>query len=75
MISNRLDLTGTDLAGSIDIGGDLLIAGADCTTGLYTLENNGSFTTNGVVMTSTGGVGNGEGVGGGVEHAVGAAPV
>lgn len=65
MISNRLDLTGTDLAGSIDIGGDILIAGADCTTGQYALENNGSFTTNGVVMTSTGGVGNGEGIGGG----------
>ena len=63
MISNRLNLTGTELAGSIDIGGDILIAGTDCNTGVFTLENNGSYTSNGTVFN--GGVGNGEGVGGG----------
>lgn len=52
-----LDYTG------FDIGGDILIAGIDCNTGLYTLENNGSFTSNGIV--NNGGVGNGEGIGGG----------
>jgi gliding motility-associated-like protein len=48
---------------AFDIGGDILIAGIDCATGQYTLENNGSFTSNGTVFN--GGVGNGEGIGGG----------
>lgn len=63
MISNRMDLTGTNLAGSIDIGGDIIIASTNCNTGVFTLENNGSYTSNG--NTFNGGVSNGEGIGGG----------
>ena len=48
---------------AFDIGGDILIAGIDCNTGQFTLENNGSFTSNGIVRN--GGVSNNEGIGGG----------
>lgn len=35
------------------LGGDILIAGKNCSTGIYTLENNGSYTSgNGSVYTS-----------------------
>ncbi|MFN4081641.1 MAG: hypothetical protein ACK4NS_12135, partial [Saprospiraceae bacterium] len=47
------------------IGGDLLIAGIDCSSGNFTLENNGSFTSSGTTFSSTGGVGNNQGPGGG----------
>ncbi len=47
------------------VGGDLLVAGVDCGTGAFALENNGSFVSSGVTLTSAGGVGNNEGPGGG----------
>ncbi|QLH47133.1 MAG: hypothetical protein HWD58_16815 [Bacteroidota bacterium] len=49
---------------AFDIGGDVLIAGIDCNTGQFTLESNGSFTSNGIVRTGSG-VGTNEGPGGG----------
>jgi hypothetical protein len=61
--ANYLNLTGVDLT-IYEIGGDLLMAGKDCTTGNYTLETNGSYTSNGQTFTS-GGVGNLDGPGGG----------
>lgn len=61
--NSRRHLTGSAMIGSLDIGGDLIIAGIDCNTGLFTLENNGSFTSNGIVHN--GGVANGQGIGGG----------
>ncbi|NBB22422.1 hypothetical protein GVN20_23920 [Runella sp. CRIBMP] len=46
------------------VGGDILIAGQNCSTGTFTLENNGSFTSaNG--QTYNGGTTNNEGPGGG----------
>lgn len=64
MISNYRDLAGTFPSGDVVIGGDILMAGFDCTTGGYVLENNGSFSSNGTNYTS-GGVGNNQGPGGG----------
>lgn len=63
-ISNYMNLSGTATAGSIDIGGDLLIAGYNCGSGNYTLENNASYTSQGTNFSSPG-VGNGQGPGGG----------
>ncbi len=47
-----------------DVSGDVLIAGKDCGTGAYTLENNASYTSGGVTYTSPG-VNNTEGPGNG----------
>jgi hypothetical protein len=59
---NYKNLTGTDLV-SYDIGGDVLIAGKNCSNGTFTIENNGSFNSSGT--TFNGGVSNTEGPGGG----------
>lgn len=45
--------------------GDVLIAGFNCSSGLYTLENNGQFMHNGTPVNSSWGIGNGQGIGGG----------
>ncbi|MBL7766444.1 MAG: gliding motility-associated C-terminal domain-containing protein [Chitinophagaceae bacterium] len=63
--NSRKDLTGQNMVGSYDIGGDLVIAGIDCNTGIFTLENNGTFTSLGTPYPSAMGIGNGEGIGGG----------
>lgn len=60
----KKDLTGTTLSNYVT-GGDIVIAGVDCTTGIFTLENNGSYTSNGVLHVSTSGVNNNQGIGGG----------
>lgn len=59
-----------NLAGSTSLfqyilGGDLLIAGVNCATGTYTLENNAAYMSNGVAYTSATGVGNSQGPSGG----------
>lgn len=61
--NSRQDLSGLAMVGSYDVGGDVLIAGLDCGTGQFTLENNATFLSNGVPYTS--GPGNNEGPGGG----------
>jgi gliding motility-associated-like protein len=58
-------LTGSTFVSSFDVGGDLLIAGMDCNTNTWVLENNGSYNSTGIPYNSSGGVGNGEGIGGG----------
>ncbi|MFM2387112.1 MAG: hypothetical protein RL660_1869 [Bacteroidota bacterium] len=47
------------------VGGDILIAGKNCSNGSLTLESNGSCASQGGTLTSSGGVGNNEGPGGG----------
>ncbi len=59
---NYRNLTGVGTI-KLDIGGDILIAGKDCSTGNFTLESNGSYNSNGTVFT--GGPGNSDGPGGG----------
>lgn len=59
--NNYKDLTGTT-ASQYDVSGDVLIAGKDCGTGSFTLELDGSYNSNGIVLTS-GGVGNNNGPG------------
>ena len=59
---NFRNLTGATTI-KLDIGGDILIAGKDCSTGNFTLESNGSYNSNGTVFT--GGPGNNDGPGGG----------
>ncbi|MGB2733087.1 MAG: SdrD B-like domain-containing protein, partial [Saprospiraceae bacterium] len=44
-------------------GGDILVAGLNCGTGVYTLENGGMYTSDGVLNNNTGS-NNGEGPGG-----------
>lgn len=61
--NNYKNLTGT-LASQYDVSGDVLIAGKDCSTGGYTLENNGSYISDGTAISSLG-AGNTEGPGGG----------
>lgn len=56
-------LSGTSTV-AVDIGGDIITAGADCVSGVYTLENNGSYTSSGTNYSSAG-VGNNQGIGGG----------
>ncbi|MBK7691708.1 MAG: gliding motility-associated C-terminal domain-containing protein [Bacteroidetes bacterium] len=46
------------------IGGDLLIAGFNCGTGAYSIENNGSYVSNGTTYNGWG-IGNNQGIGGG----------
>ncbi|HNI43223.1 MAG TPA: SdrD B-like domain-containing protein [Chitinophagales bacterium] len=63
-IQNRKYLTSASTALVSDvISGDILIAGYNCGTNTYSVENNGSVVSQGT--TYTGGVGNGEGIGGG----------
>ena len=59
----NLNAAGGTTTGRIAVGGDLIIAGADC-NGAYTLENNGKYTSTNGVNTGSG-VGNAEGFGGG----------
>lgn len=61
--NSRKDLTGVTMVGSYDVGGDILMAGLDCATGVFTLETNGSYMSNGTPFA--GGVSNMEGPGGG----------
>jgi hypothetical protein len=63
-LQNRKFLTNiaTTLVADV-ISGDILIAGYNCNTGSYGVENNGSVTSQGT--TYNGGTGNGEGIGGG----------
>jgi protocatechuate 3,4-dioxygenase beta subunit len=61
--ANYKNLTGTTVS-QYDVSGDILIAGKDCNTGSFTLENNGSYNSNGINIASLG-VGNTEGPGGG----------
>jgi hypothetical protein len=49
---NYRDLTGTTLV-NFDIGGDILIAGKNCNTGNYTLENAGAYNSNGTIFTGS----------------------
>jgi gliding motility-associated-like protein len=59
------NLTGSNMIGSYDVGGDLLVAGYNCATDTFVTENNGSYTSQGTTLNSTLGVGNTEGIGGG----------
>jgi protocatechuate 3,4-dioxygenase beta subunit len=61
--NNYRNLSGTASIFSYDVGGDILVAGYDCATSTFTLESNGSYTSNGT--TFSGGVGNNQGPGGG----------
>ena len=63
-IQNRKFLTNiaTTLVSDV-ISGDILIAGYDCGTNSYSIENNGSVISQGT--TYNGGIGNSEGIGGG----------
>lgn len=51
--ANYKNLTGTTVS-QYDVSGDVLIAGKDCSTGGFTLENNGSYNSNGVTISSAG---------------------
>jgi hypothetical protein len=52
--NNRKFLQSTTTSIALSSRGDVLIAGLNCTTGAFTLENNGSFTTtNGVTLTGS----------------------
>ncbi|MFY7880538.1 MAG: SdrD B-like domain-containing protein [Lacibacter sp.] len=48
---NYRNLSGTTIIG-YPVGGDMLIAGKDCSTGGYTMEFNGSYTNNGSSFSS-----------------------
>lgn len=61
---NFRDLRNTTTQVQLDLGGDILIAGLNCGTGTFTLESNGSYSSNGTTRTSAG-AGNNEGPGGG----------
>jgi hypothetical protein len=62
---NYKNLTGTPTA-LFEVGGDILIAGKNCSTGVYSLESNGAYSSDGQTLTSSsGGVGNNEGPNGG----------
>ena len=59
----RRNLTGAANVSYV-IGGDLLIAGVNCNTGQFTIEDNGSYISNGVTYNGWG-IGNNQGIGGG----------
>ena len=53
---NYRDLTGTATA-SIFVGGEIVAVGKNCGTGAYSLESAGTYTSEGVLFTSSTGVG------------------
>jgi gliding motility-associated-like protein len=59
------DLDVSTYALSYAVGGDVLIAGYNCNTNAFTIENNGSYISQGTTYNSNFGIGNGEGIGGG----------
>lgn len=60
---NYKNLSTTTATTLHDVGGDILMAGKDCATGNFVLENNGSYNSNGT--TYTGNATNNEGPGSG----------
>ncbi len=48
---NYRNLSTTIATSVMDIGGDVLIAGRNCSTGAWTLENDGSINSNGTTLT------------------------
>lgn len=51
--NNYKNLTGA-VAAQYDVSGDVLIAGKDCSTGGFTIENNGSYNSDGNIISSAG---------------------
>ncbi len=62
--ANYQNLRNSTALSTYDVSGDILIAGRDCSTGGYTLESNGSYTSDGTTFTSLG-ANTDEGPGGG----------